>query len=378
MSSDGHHYYFIDATCDISARNATRGNKSFDFFVRAAQRWAGRAAERLQDNNDTDFARVFNVIFKTRKGDRTPLPCPQRWQDRFGFQDERDWVPTTEHVVKVLSDFGNKWRRTDKRKEANLRFFSDNRRRWLNGGRDPVSQQDRRYDPVNHVWYMGDVDLLNDGQAVGFDGIPGSEHFPHFHPNARQHTRQENPKRYVIDINNKAWVDFRDWDDVLGSRGGRFNEITINDIISSSMTRLILHEVMHCLPYYLDDFTLHLADGTSETSSWEAVMNCKKGDAHRNAESIALLGLWAALADTTPQWSATGGFTLDRGWDFIPGAREDVKNDFDDDELDEEERGANMWTEKWALQLPYPGNRINRAVRGDIRGYPDITGVRRS
>lgn len=135
----------------------------------------------------------------------------------------------------------------------------------------------------------------------------------------------------------------------------------------------ILHEVMHCLPYYLDDIPLQFPNGTSETSSWEAVMNCKKGDAHRNAESIALLGLWVALADTLPEGRGSGGFTLDRGWDVIPGAWEDVKNDFDDDEIDEEERGGvSTWTEKWTLHLPYAGNRINRAVRGDIRGYLDI------
>lgn len=139
----------------------------------------------------------------------------------------------------------------------------------------------------------------------------------------------------------------------------------------------ILHEVMHCLPYYLDDIPFRLPDGTSETSSWEAVMSCKKGDAHRNAESIALLGLWAALADTTHQGRNNGGFTLDRAWDTIPGSWEDTKSDFDDDELDEEERGVSTWTEKWTLQLPYAGNRVNRAVRGDIRGYSDITGSRR-
>lgn len=238
MSNERQRYYFVDGTCDTNARNATRGNRSFDFFVQAAQRWARRAEERLRDNNDTDFARVFNVIFKARKNDRTPLPRPHRWQNRFGYQNDRDWVTTFDHVVNVLFDFGNNWRRTYNREEATLRFFSDNRRRWLDGGPDPVSQQERRYDPINHVWYMGDVAALDYGQAVGSDGIPGSGQFPHFHPNARQHTRRENPRRYVIDISNNAWNGFHDWDQVLGSRGARFNNVTINDIISGSMTRL--------------------------------------------------------------------------------------------------------------------------------------------
>lgn len=238
MSSNRHLYYFIDTSCDSNARNATRGNRCFDFFVRAAQRWARRAVERLRDNSDTDFARVFNVVFKTRKNDRTPLPRSHRWQSRFGYQDDRDWVPTIDHVIRVLSDFADNWRRTENRQEASLRFFSDNRRRWLDGGRDPVSQQDRRYDPVNHVWYEGNVAALDGGQAVGFDGIPGSEQFPHFHPDMRQYARRENSRRYVIDISNNAWNEFRDWSNVLGSRGANFNNVTINDIISSSMTRL--------------------------------------------------------------------------------------------------------------------------------------------
>ncbi|POS72254.1 hypothetical protein DHEL01_v209355 [Diaporthe helianthi] len=317
MTSDNRHrYYFIDATCDTNARNATQDNRLFEFFVQNAQHWARRAVERLRDDDDRDFARVFNVIFKTRKNDRTLLPRSRRWQSRLGYQNDRDRETTYEHVVNMLSDFGNNWRRTDSREEASLRFFSDNRRRWLNVSPDPESQQDRRYDPVNHVWFMGNVTALDHGQAVGSDGIPGSEQ--------------------------------------------------------------ILHEVMHCLPYYLDDIALPFADGTSETSSWEAVMNCKKGDAHRNAESIALLGLWAALADTIPQGRTSGGFTLDRAWDVIPGAWEDAKNDFDDDELDVEERGVvSPWTQKWTLHLPYAGIRINRALRGDVRGYLDLTGMRR-
>ena len=242
MSSNQHHYYFIDSTCDINARNATRGNESFDFFFRAAQRWARRALERLRDNSDTDFARVFNVIFKTRKNDRVSLPRPHRWQSRFGYQDDCDWVPTIDHVIRVLYDFGHNWRRTENRQEANLSFFSDNRRRWLDGGHDPEGQQDRCYDPVNHLWYMGNVTALDDGQAVGFDGIPGSEHFPHFTPDARQQAQRENSRRYVIDISNNAWNGFHDWDQMLGSRGANLNNVTINDIISSSMTRLyVLH-----------------------------------------------------------------------------------------------------------------------------------------
>lgn len=176
------------------------------------------------------------------------LQSPQERSDPFTtsiqvaeplrLPNDRDWITTFDHVVNVLSDFGNNWRRTDNREEATLRFFSDNRRRWLDGGPDPLTQQDRRYDPINHVWYMGSVAALDYGHAVGSDGMPGSEQFPHFHPNAQQHARRENPSRYVIDISKNAWRESRDWDQVLGSRGASFSGATINDIISGPMTRL--------------------------------------------------------------------------------------------------------------------------------------------
>lgn len=72
-------YYYIDNSANNHARLATQGTRSFDDFVRSAQHWARRAVERLQDRNDTDFARVFNVIFKTPKSNRDPLPNSRRW-----------------------------------------------------------------------------------------------------------------------------------------------------------------------------------------------------------------------------------------------------------------------------------------------------------
>lgn len=104
-----------------------------------------------------------------------------------------------------------------------------------------MSLQDRFYDPLNHVWYIGTAAALDDGQAVGFDGIPGSarsEHFLHFNPDTIWHAQQENLRRYVIDISNTAWNTFCDWDYMFESHDASFDGVTINDIISSSMTRL--------------------------------------------------------------------------------------------------------------------------------------------
>lgn len=366
-------YYFIDSTANSDARAATQGAKPFNDFVRAMQHWARRAEERLRDRNDADFARVFNIIFKTPLENRTPLPNSRRWQMRYRVQPEREWRPTASHVVSVLSDFANNWTQTTNRQRANVRFYSDARARFR---RAPNGMY---YDPVNHVYYPDSEnwDDLDMGQAVGSSGIPGTEaDLPHINTQMGQLAMQENPNRYVIDISSNAWRGFTDWDRWLGGQGD-FARVGLESLIASSMTRLVLHEALHAPPHLLDD-ALRDADESSATSGWSrAAMRCKKGEAHRNAESLALLGLWAALADTVPREMAGGGFSLDRNWDLIPGSREDIRNDFDDEDLDDDERAP--WTERWTLRLPYPPPlNVNRALAGVIVAYPDITGTRRS
>ncbi|KUI53060.1 hypothetical protein VP1G_00451 [Cytospora mali] len=371
--SNTKYYYYIDSSVENKAIGATQGRKQFKDFVQAAQHWARRAVERLQDRNDTDFARVFNIIFKTPKSNPTRWSNSRRWQMRYRMQSERDWMPTIDHVVAVLSDFANNWTMTTNRQHAHVRFFSDDRARFR---RAPNGMY---YDTVNHVYYPDSENWedLRWGQAIGSSGVPGTDaDLPHVNQRTRQSAMQENPNRYVIDISTHAWQGFTDWDQWLGRRGN-FATVDLEHLISSSMTRLLLHEVLHAPPYLLDDSMRDVDDG-SATSGWQAALQCKKGQAHRNAESLALLGLWAVLADTVPQGMARGGFSLDRNWDLIPGAREDIQNDFEDEDLDDEEMAAvaSPWTEKWRLALPYPPPfNVNMAVRGTIMAYADITGT---
>ncbi|ROW08352.1 hypothetical protein VMCG_03247 [Cytospora schulzeri] len=363
-------YYFIDLTANNRARAATHGTRSFNDFVRAAQHWAKRAVERLQDRNDTDFARVFNIIFKTPINNGTTLPKSRRWQMRYRVQSDHEWRPTINHVVSVLSDFANNWTQTTNRQRSNVRFFSDDRQRFR---RAPNGMY---YDLVNHVYYPDSENWedLDMGQAVGSSGIPGSvAELPHINPQIRQMTLQENPDRYVIDISANAWRSFTDWDQWLG-RQGDFANVDLERLIETSMTRLVLHEILHAPPYLLDD-ALRDEDPSAATSGWGWTMKCKKGAAHRNAESLALLGLWAVLADTLPPGAAGGGFSLDRSWDRIPGSREDVGDDFEEEELDADQRPP--WTQRWTLELPYPPPlNVNQAVAGVIVAYRDITGSR--
>ncbi len=68
-------------------------------FIREARLWARRAGERLMDVYDTDFARVYNVIFMSPRSDGTPVSSPHLWQQIRGYDlDERRWRPSPERV----------------------------------------------------------------------------------------------------------------------------------------------------------------------------------------------------------------------------------------------------------------------------------------
>jgi hypothetical protein len=122
---------------------------------------------------------------------------------------------------------------------------------------------------------------------------------------------------------------------------------------------------MHSRHYLLDD---HPRDGA--TLGWAYCMRRKKGEACGCAESLALLGLWAALADMRPSsgnssGQGVGGFTVDRAWDKIPGERDDLDLEgFSDDEEEDKGKGANR---KWE------NGKGNAALRGELKFYRDLT-----
>ena len=64
---------------------------AFDHYVTEAMGWARRAAERLGSKTDADFARVFNVIMKTPKGDVEGASRSHMWQQFNGFQSEEEY-----------------------------------------------------------------------------------------------------------------------------------------------------------------------------------------------------------------------------------------------------------------------------------------------
>jgi hypothetical protein len=125
---------------------------------------------------------------------------------------------------------------------------------------------------------------------------------------------------------------------------------------------------MHTIDYLLDDHPGVVgADNSLTTSGWPNVMTQKKQTACTNAESLAMLGYWAMLADK--------GFTMDRRWDFIPG-------DLHDDSDEAKQYG----TEDYEVGMPEPpalsrdaGRKWdpthpdNDAVKGVVWTYSDVT-----
>lgn len=351
-SSPSTYYYYIDPSVDAKCRQAT--GQPFSVYFQRAQQQARAALTRLSDPRDTDFARVFNVIMKTPRGDRTRLPRAGAWQRIRcgGLQPGASWQTTAEHVARDLSVFAQNFRPAPSRAAAHVRFYADGRRRWteLRGGGGV------RFDPVNHLLHKGNWGALRYGQAFR-TGLRPDWAVP----------RDENPERWVIDFSDAYWGTVQDEMAFVRSCRGDLSRVPINDLLVSSLTRLIFHETMHAPPLYLDDIPFN-----GETSMWEVVMASKKSEAHRNAESMAVLGTWAWLADQKPAGFRTGGYTLDRSWGRIPGSFDDVKNDFDDDDLEEEERmdGVTIGgssSQKWVRF------RGNNAVSGIMMPYRDLT-----
>lgn len=70
--------YWIDPSCD----DISKGD--FEACLFEAQHWAKRAYERLTSETDTDFARVFHILFKVPITDNFRYPMSELWQSMNG------------------------------------------------------------------------------------------------------------------------------------------------------------------------------------------------------------------------------------------------------------------------------------------------------
>ncbi|KAM7199262.1 hypothetical protein V8F33_004510 [Rhypophila sp. PSN 637] len=352
--------YWIDESCHGI------GEQDFDVYIREARYLAGRAAARLQRASDTDFARVFNVIYKTPKTDNDRFPPPYLYQLMHGFGHEQDWRNVLDQTRAVLVDFSTNWRRTNRRQEADVRIYSDAGERWLPTS-DPEAQF---YDPINHIYLTGELEELYEGQAFtsyrAREGVPG-----------------ETPHRVTIDLCEMGWegletnapISLGELHSVISSQD--LTQINIGDIGEHLITRLIFHEFMHCSAYGRDDAP---GDNEGHTSGWEYCMRLTKSQACAGAESIAYLALAAGLAEMRPQNKTTGGFTIDRTWDAIPGSHDlPDPSDFDEDDMDDEDNDQEFLEKLAEIRRKRQGNRKwddvpeNLAIQGTLLFYDSLT-----
>ncbi|KAK0723338.1 hypothetical protein B0T26DRAFT_642743 [Lasiosphaeria miniovina] len=338
--------YWIDASCD----QAAGGN--FNKYIDEARHWAGRAAAKMTSPSDTDFARVFNVLFKTLVSDNVPFPPPMLFQRMNDFVPENYWKSLPAQVRRVLSDFANNWQRTTQRREADVRIYSDFGRRW----RQLPSGE--HIEPVNHVLNLCSDEEDENGDSEWSELWAGDAFVSHELPGGLL-VPGEKHKRVLVSV-----------------FGPNVEKMKIDRIGQTLIARLIFHEMMHSVCYGLND---HDTDGMG-TAGWQYCMKLNKGAGATGAESLAYFGLWAALADARPAGQPRGGFTMHRSWDKIPGDVDLVpEEEWDSDDYDEEEKeeaaaaaaaaaakkvDAGKWNSK---------HKDNGAVRGEIKFYTNIT-----
>ncbi|KAK3300752.1 uncharacterized protein B0H64DRAFT_314110 [Chaetomium fimeti] len=324
--------YWMDPSCD----NASNGG--VEAHLSEARHWAKRAYERLTSRTDTDFARVFNIIFKVPVADPVRYPTGPWSQSIRGPQLPDEWRTSAEHVLGVLYHFAHCWERTNERKKADVRIYATDlaQSRWL-----PIGTTDA-FDPVNQLVY---------------DETPASLHGDDEHDMASA----------VCDLRPGLWTPATG--KFLTLRGlnptlllaqhnpprrpttGSGDPI-VRNLVVDLMACTIFHEFMHV--YLLDDF----AEDSGRSAGWGHCMLQKRGEAAVCAESLAVLGLFAALADMTPGGRPSGGFSLNRQWRGTSGGLYDADGSVevpDETESDPDEKC------------------VNSAVRGELIFYEDLT-----
>jgi hypothetical protein len=358
--------YWIDPSCD----EVSKGD--FEACLFEARYWAKRAYERLTSETDTDFARIFHILFKVPITDDFRYPMSHLWQSVHGRHPQTQWRTSAEQVLGVLHNFAHCWRRTHDRQEADVRLYATDlaHSRWLPYGPDGA------IDPVNHlVSTETPAEMAEDNTATA---VCDGKWLP---------VEGENPRRTTIEMSPSLWIPLertppekapgfltlRGMDPSVLLGGHDANGVEGADRVDDGVDKqvhaprlltswklaedlipcLLFHEFMHI--YLLTDFA-NSDDG--RTSGWRLCMLRERGEAPVCAESLAMLGLWAALADMRPADKPSGGFSLHRWWRETPGMPYDVD-------------GRAIADDKTIYEpsLEY----VLSAVRGEVIFYEDLT-----
>lgn len=338
--------YWIDGSCH---GYFGIGAADFDVYVQEAMRLARLTVARLNSPTDTDFARVWNVIFKAPKEDQTKFPPSNDWYSTHRCQkdEEKDNKTALEHVKSYLEDFGHNWVRTSNRDEANVRIYSGPLSRFKV---DP-ERPDEWVDSDNLV-------VLPSDWAVNGVLVPPPTY------GAFMSDSYADKNVATMTICDLSWEGVMDqipqtFDPTTFVISAEYKELCIMDIEQGFLPRVILHEFMHYSQYACEDHDGEVGSG------WEHAIELKRCHAYQEADAIATLGYMAGMADVLQVGKTTGGWTLDRRWDDIP-ATATLKSD-------EKPASADKWNPKYIGLGMFGLPKENLVVNGKLLFYDDIT-----
>ena len=373
--------YWIDQSC----HQACGGD--FDVYVQEAFRLARLAATRLDSPQNTDFHRVFNVLFKTPTNATEKYPRSEHWLKNHDLPKD-PFPPTTifERVKHNLANLGSVWEKTDVQAKANICLYADQLARFKYS--DYWGTWD---DPVNGVALA--PSWFNDGKG----NPPPNTYAIHtkrrgeltqstidFFPPSFQglsspwHAAPLDARLTIPDMDDgEAWEladstdsesadsidsEFVDIADSESEPEDDDNWEPVNMYLDKCLPRTIIHEFLHSIWYSCED-TGKLQGG----DSWRYSMNLTKAQAFRDSEPHALLCVMAGLADVKRPGKNVGGFTVSRDWDKQSGSND----------LGTHHPMSGTGGEKWMPYIPEtpgsPRRKQNPAYKGIIVYYKDIT-----
>lgn len=287
------HSYYLDPSL----------GEGFQVLFERAQSFAARALERLSDPTDSQFAQVFELIFKTPITDAEPVRRSIEFEPAEGQDRAYELRPRSvfSHVRRDLRSFAYGWERARFRALAEVRIHGDGLGRW-------VEQEPGRYlDPVNYIVRDDSKEDMEHSFIESSATVSGD--FPEAPPLIPEY---QNPRRVVVDFTEKARRKQIPWASVVE---GKLNGLHIDDVGNDMLEITLIHEVMHCQAYRLLDFF----DEDGKTCGWDMLMGLGKDESYICAESIAMLCLAAALADLEPADLPSGyRYTISSNGEITP------------------------------------------------------------
>ncbi|KAK0665572.1 hypothetical protein QBC41DRAFT_379227 [Cercophora samala] len=328
--------YWIDPDC-------VTHDADFESYPLEVFYLARSAYKRLKDPADTDFKRIFWVLFKTKFDDATLYDYPTDYTAVYGPKKGTAY----DIALDALNHLATQWSNTTNRAEATVRIHCDNQERF------------QSYNGLNNdvVW-----DTLDQRTIYSPGGIPACQRINGLVAQVTRGAPHEFGDKpwCTMDFCNAIWTTLEKLDGIINNgqspayrprRLDKVQHLTAKqenvDFRVVSMQGIgyaiypayvLMHEMFHTPPYFMMDYFDVMPN--SATGGWEYALRLTTAQALTCAETYEY---------------PHGGFTFDRRWEQQP---DDLK-----------------WT---ATQIPDPqmtnGVYYNPIVFGALHSYGDITG----